>query len=409
MKRPRAFASLQFPNYRKYFAVQAFSSVGIWFGLIAQNWLVVELTDASGLALGITAALQFGPMLLLGLYAGVLVDRLNRRRVVMVTQTLAGSLALSLWFVVATGIATLWIVWLAVGLLGVVNAVDIPAREAFTKELVGRDHVANAVALNNGVLTAGRMAGPAAAGLLIAAADTSLAFLVNACTYGVVVLVLTQMNIKALFRSEPVARQPGQAREGLRYIREHDVLKPMVVVMLVAFTFAYNFQVLLPILAAETFGGGSSLFGYLMSAMGAGALVGSLLAASLAKTGIRYAMWTAGILAVAQFAVAASPEQWSAAGAAMFMGIAAALFQVTCSGTLQRETEEQKRGRVMAVYSISFTGTGMIGGPLIGAMAEAWGPRSAFVAAGIACVVAASLAWMAPRRALSPSSSQRPA
>jgi MFS family permease len=386
--RLQTFASLRSSSYRKYFFVQLVSTIGIWFRLIAEGWLVVELSDGSGWALGVTAALQFGPMLMFGLYAGVLVDRANRRRIVIITQALVGLLALVLWFVTSTGIVTLWMVWLAVGAMGVINAIDIPAREAFTKELVGRELIPNAVALNTGVLSVGRMLGPAAAGLLIANTGTPSAFLVNACTYGLVVVVLTRIKPKELFRGEPAARKPGQAREGLAYVADHDILRPVVAGMFLAFTFAYNFMVLLPILAFESFRGGSQLYGYLMSAMGSGYLIGSLVAASLTWTGVRHAATTASLLAAAQFAVAASPTGWTAAVAAAFMGFAASIFQITCSGTLQRETDEDKRGRVMALYAIGFTGTGAIGGPALGAIAEAWGPRGGFVAAGAACLAA---------------------
>lgn len=385
------FVSLRQPNYGIYFVTQIVSTMGIWVQLVAETWLVVELSSGSGLALGIANALTNAPVLLLGLYAGVLVDRINTRRMLVATQSAAGLLALVLWVLSITGLIRLWMIWIAVLLVGVINSVDVPARQAFTKELVGREHVANAVALNNGVTTAARMLGPAAGGLLIVATDVSVCFLVNALSFALVVVALLLLNVGALFAGEPVARRPGQIREGLAYVRGNPRLRTVVMLMFLVFTFGYNFQVLLPLLASQTFGGDSSLYGYLMSAMGIGALAGSLFAASQTRTGTRAARWTSVLLAMALGAVATAPGPLAGAGAAALMGATSSLFVVICSSTLQTESEEDVRGRVMSLFSIAFLGTGAIGGPVIGGIAEAFGPRTGFIVGALACVAAAGL------------------
>jgi MFS family permease len=236
------FASLRNPNFRLYLAAQVGSNIGAWIQITAENWLVLQLTD-SGLSLGITNALQFGPLVFFGLYGGVIADRFDRRRLLIVTQSALALLATAIGLLVATHLIQLWMIWLAALLLGLIIAVDKPALLTFVKDLVGEADLANAVALNNAVISSGRMIGPAVSGFLIASFGMAPSFFVNAVSFGLVVLVLVILDVARLHVTRPVERKPGQVREGLSYIWQDRVLTLTVIAMSVVFVAAYNFQV----------------------------------------------------------------------------------------------------------------------------------------------------------------------
>jgi MFS family permease len=232
----RAFRSLRIPNYRLFAGAELISVTGTWMQIVAENWLVLRLTG-SGLALGITTALQFLPLAFAAPYGGLLVDRMNKRRLIAATQTVAGLLALTTGVLTLVGLIRIWMVFAAALALGFVNAVDGPARQAFTQEMVGPEQVANAVALNNSIAMGARAFGPALGGILIASAGLGWAFVANALTYGLVVAALVLMRPGQLFPLERIPRRPGQVREGLRYAATRGSIRTVLVILAVVSIF----------------------------------------------------------------------------------------------------------------------------------------------------------------------------
>jgi len=283
--RRQTFAALAGPNYRLWFAGQSVSLAGTWMQMIAQSWLVLELTS-SGTAIGLVVALQTLPTLLLGPYAGVVADRLDKRRLMIGLQSTMGVLALALGLLTITGVVALWHVYLLALLLGLVNCFENPARQAFVLELVGPADLRNAVSLNSVLVNTARAVGPAVAGLVIAAGGIGLCFLINAASFVAVVASLLRMDTAALRPSVPTPRAPGQLREGLAYVRSTPALAVPLLMMTLVGCLAYEFQVVLPIVASDTFGGDASSYGFLTAAMGAGAVVGGLGVAARGRTGL---------------------------------------------------------------------------------------------------------------------------
>jgi len=267
------FAALRTPNYRRYFAGQAVSLVGTWMQTVAQGWLVLELTG-SGTALGMMAAAQFLPILLLAPYGGLLADRMDKRRLLIATQVALGSIALALGILVVTGVVQLWMVLVLALCLGLVTAIDNPVRQSFAQEMVSAKRLRNAVSLNSVMVNTARAVGPAMAGILIATTGTGVCFLINAASYAAVVFALAGMDTGALHPTAPAGREPGQIRQGLTYVAHtSELLIPLMMLALVG-TLAYEFQVVLPLLARGPLEGGAGTYGLLTSAMGAGAVVG---------------------------------------------------------------------------------------------------------------------------------------
>ncbi|MFL5267882.1 MAG: MFS transporter, partial [Stellaceae bacterium] len=354
------FASLRNPNFRLYLAAQIGSNIGAWIQITAENWLVLQLTD-SGLSLGITNALQFGPLVFFGLYGGVVADRYDRRRLLIVTQSALALLAAAIGLLVATHLIQLWMIWLAALLLGLIIAVDKPALLTFVKDLVGEADLANAVALNNAVISSGRMIGPAVSGFLIASFGMAPSFFVNAVSFGLVVLVLMILDVARLHVTRPVERKPGQVREGLSYIRQDRVLTLTVIAMSVVFVAAYNFQVLVPLLTSRMLGGSSELYGMVMSSLGLGAVAGSLLIASWVKPRvIMVALWC-GLLSIIHIWLALPFGVHFVLAGVFLLGVSSGFFNVTVASTLQLRARDDVRGRVMVMYSIGILGSGLIG------------------------------------------------
>ncbi|MFH8349577.1 MFS transporter [Streptomyces sp. NPDC018045] len=389
--RRRTFASLEQRNYRLYFLGQGISSTGTWLQLIAENWLIIRL-GGSGLALGIATALQFAPIAVFGAYAGVLVDRWNKRRLLLVTQSLSAMIAAAVGIVALTGTARIWMVWTAALLLGCVNAFDGPARQVFTVELVGIERVANAVALNNAVGVSARAVGPALGGLLIAALGIAPSFLLNAASYLIVLLTLTAMDSGQLRAVPAQPRQRGQVGAGLRYVRHRPALCTVLLMVAVIGILGTNFQLLLTLLAAETLHAGAALYGALMSCLGAGMLLGSLISAGRHHPTPRTAGLCSAALGLAYVFVALSPLLTLTFIGVAVMGTACGLFLATASATLHTATDDSMRGRVMALYTIAFLGTTPLGGPLIGSIAVHWSVTVALLASAASCLLAALLA-----------------
>src|SRR6266446_8814860 len=387
------FISLRNPNFRIYFVAQIGSNVGTWIQITAENWLILQLTD-SGLALGVTNALQFGPLVFLGLYGGVIADRCDRRCLLIVTQSALGLLAAVIGLLVAINLIQLWMIWLAALLLGLIMCIDRPALSSFIKDLVGEADLPNAVALNNAVISSGRMIGPVISGLLIASFGMAPSFFVNAISFGLVVLVLIILDVANLHMTKPAERKPGPVREGLSYIRQDRVLRLTVIAMSVVFVTAYNFQVLVPLLASRMLGGSSELYGIVMSSLGLGAVTGSLLIASWVKPGVMMVAVWCGLLSIFHIWLALPFGVYFALTGMFLLGVSCGFFNVTVTSTLQLRARDDVRGRVMAMYSIGILGSALVGAPLAGTFADTVGVSDTFlIIAAICAGTTAATAW----------------
>jgi MFS family permease len=375
-------------NFRLFFAAQAASNIGTWVQITVENWLVLELSH-SGLALAVTNALQFGPSVFLGMYGGVIADRHDRRRVLIITQACLGLLALGIGLLAGIGIVRVWIIWLAAGGLGFVKCFDMPALQGFVKDLVGVPNLQNAVAWTNAVTATGRMIGPAVGGIVLTSFGTAPGFLINAATFGLVVLVLANLRGAELVERVPVPRTSGQIRQGLTYLWGEPSLAATSVIMTVVFVAAYNFQISLALIASDILAGDSRIYGSLMSALGLGAAAGSLVLAWRPWTGLPMVLACAGALAAAQVALAAGHSLNPLLLASFAYGLSAGLFSVTVISTLQLGTPEDMRGRVMALYSACFLGSSPIGGPAFATLAAGIGVSTALRVTASICAVAA--------------------
>jgi MFS family permease len=389
----RTFASLRVPNYRRYFAGQIVSLSGNWMQIVAEMWLILQLTN-SGLAVGLTSALQFAPILLFGAYGGVLADRFDKRRLLMATQVLMAVPALALWALVIHGSIEPWMVMALVFVRGTVNAVDNPTRQSFVIEMVGADRVVNAVSLNSVIVHCARLFGPAVAGVLIATAGVGLCFLVNALSFTAMFLALRRMEPAALASPRPVQRERGALREALRYVMRTPALAVPLAMMALVSTLGFNFQVLLPLLAKFTFDGGPETYALLASSMAVGSIAGALAAGARGRVTLGLLIGASAAFAVFSLFAAGAPTVPLAVIALALAGAASVTFAAGVNSTLQLEVEPAMRGRVMALYSVVFLGSTPLGGPLVGWLAGVAGPRSGLVLAAAAALAASLFAWV---------------
>jgi MFS family permease len=368
----RSFDSLSVPNYRRYFAGQLVSLSGNWMQTVAEVWLILSLTG-SGIAVGLTTALQFLPMLLFGAWGGLLADRFAKRRLLMVTQLAMAVPALALFAVCAAGVVAPWMVFALVFVRGAINAIDNPTRQSFVIEMVGPGRVVNAVSLNSVIVHSARIVGPALAGALIATVGVGPCFAVNVASFGGMLFALAAMDPGQLRTAPRVGREPGAIRAALRYVRRTPELAIPLALMALLGTFGLNFQVVLPLLARFSFDGDASAYALLVSAMGVGAVSGALFGA-------------AALLA------AIAPSLALEIPILALLGASAVTFAAAINSSLQLAVEPAMRGRVMALYSVVFLGSNPIGGPLVGWLSEAYDPRAALLLAGVAGI---SSAWAA--------------
>ena len=387
----RSFSSLSVPNYRRYFVGQMVSLSGTWMQTVAALWLVLSLTG-SGVAVGLTTALQFLPMLLFGAWGGLLADRFSKRKLLMATQALMAIPALGLFIVTEAGIAAPWMVFLAVFAMGSVNAVDNPTRQSFAIEMVGPDRVVNAVSLNSVIVQSARIVGPAFAGLLIAGVGIETCFAVNVLSFGAMIYALWGMDPEKLRSGPRATRERGAIRAGLRYVRATPELAIPLALMALVGTFGFNFQVILPLLARFSFGGGASVYAALVSAMGVGSIIGALVTGSHGRTSPRLIAAAALAFGAAALVAAAAPAMAVEIIALVLLGAASVTFAATINSSLQLAVIPPMRGRVMSLYSVVFLGSTPIGGPLAGWLSQAYDPRWALVLAAISGL---SAAWAA--------------
>jgi MFS family permease len=381
-------------NYRIYLVGQSISLCGTWMQTVAQAWLVLKITG-SGTALGFVVALQFLPVLVLGPWGGVLADRMPKRRLLLMTQVAFGLLALLLGILTATDVVTLWMVYAVALCFGCVTALDNPARQTFVLEMVGREHLANAVTLNTVNINMARVIGPALAGLIIAVIGIAPCFLLNAASYVAVIIALLMMNKSELRPAPAQPRAKGQLRDGFRYVWSSPKLRTPLVMMAVVGTLAYEFQVILPLVAKYTFGGDAATYGLMTGAMGAGAVIGGLFTASRQRTGdgplIKATLVFGALIVVA----AIMPTLPLMVLLLVGVGAGSVTFLARANSTMQLRADPVFQGRVMALWAVAFLGTTPIGGPIIGWIGQNIGPRWGMVVGGVATLCAGAWGWYA--------------
>lgn len=386
-RRTRVFRSLREPNFRLFFSGHAVSVTGTWMQRVGQDWLVLELSD-SAIAVGVTMALQFLPMLFLGMVGGVTADRFDRRQLLMVTQSVSGILAALLAILTISDVITLPMVYaLALG-LGFVTVFDVPARQAFLTEMVPPEDYINAHALNSTVHNVGRLVGPAIAGVLISTVGAGAAFAVNAVSFLAVLVALVRMDPTRLRGIDVRAHGRGQVREGFRYVWANPDLRAAMFLVAVIALFGQNFRVVLPVLARDTFGQGAAAYGWLTSALGVGAVLGALAAAGRQRSSVRsLLLWTV-CFGVVNLAAAVVPNLMVALVAMVAVGIANITFNTLGRTLLQLRANPNMQGRVIALHGMVFLGSTPLGAPMLGWVCERWGARAGFVVAGTAALLA---------------------
>jgi MFS family permease len=393
----RSVSSLSVPNYRRYFVGQVISVSGNWMQLVAQMWLIVQLTG-SGVAVGLTAGLQFAPILLLGAWGGLIADRFPKRRVLMITQPLMALPAVALWALVAAGSVEPWMVYALVLVRGVVTAFDNPARQSFVIELVGQDRVVNAVSLNSVIVQAGRIIGPAAAGAVIALAGVGPCFALNALSFAAMLIALQRMDVAQLHPTAPAERAPRELRAGLRYVAASPSLWIPLGMMVVVGTLTFNFQVLLPLLASQTWHGTAATYALLTAAMAVGSVAGALASGARGRVSPRILVVAATAFGAVELVTAVAPSLPLQVLALVPLGAVSVTFSAGVNSMMQLNVTPAMRGRVMGLYSMVFLGSTPIGAPLVGWLAQVGGPRAGMALGGAAALVAAALAIAAYAR-----------
>ncbi len=386
------FAALSVPNFRRYTAGQSLSLIGTWVETVAQALLVLQLTH-SGTILGLATAARYGPILLLSPYAGVLVDRYPKRRILLLTQTGLGLVSTVLGASVLTGAIRLWQIYALAILFGMFSAVDNPGRQAFVQEMVGRSLIRNAVTLNTTTVNVARVIGPTIAALLVSTIGIGWCFIVNAVSFAFVIASLLSLDRARLHPVPPLRRQRGQLRAGLRYAaRKPAIARPLLMMALVG-TFTFEFETSLPLLARNTFHGGDTTYSWLLAGLGGGAVAGGLYAARYARTGVARLALVSVLYALSVGFVAIAPTLPIAIGACALAGAASIAFLTTSNSTIQLASEADYRGRMTALSATGLIGSTLIGAPIIGALSDLAGPRYALGLGAAACVAAAVVGY----------------
>ncbi len=391
------FSSLHVRNFRLYYIGQIISTSGTFMQSIAQAWLVLKLTN-SGTALGLTTALQYLPILILGPYGGVIADRISKRRILYFTQSISGALALILGILVATNLVQVWMVYILAFCLGMTNVFDNPTRQTFYVEMVGADNLRNAVTLYSTLVNLARIIGPAIAAGLIAAFGLAPCFIINGVSYFAVVIMLGMMRANELLTTPPVPSVKGQLQEGFKYVVSTPVIGASLLMMAIIGTLTFEFQVSLPLIAQFTFKGDASSYAFLSAAMGFGAAMGGIFFASR-KGIIPYKLVSASLLfGLAVLGAAFMPSLLLSGLVMVLVGISSINFSTLGNSTLQLESSPQMRGRVMSFWSVAFLGSTTIGGPIVGWVAEIAGARWGLALGGLAAVTTAGLGAITLRK-----------
>jgi MFS family permease len=385
----RIFRSLSVRNYRLFASGQVVSLTGSWMQRVGQDWLVLRLSHNSGTAIGITTGLQFLPLLLFGLYGGVIADRYPKRLLLIGTQAAMAVQAIAIAALDLSHMATIGDVYVLAFLLGMATAIDNPTRQAFVTEMVGPEHVVNAIGLNSATFNTARIVGPALAGLMIDLVGTGWVFVANAASFVAVIGSLLMMRDSELVRMPRVPRAPGQVREGLRYLRtERDLLVPIVLVGVIG-TLGFNFQITLALMDKVVLHRGAGAFGILSSSIAVGSLAGALIGARRVRPTRRLVVGSAAGFGVAACVAALMPNYLTLVLLLLPTGFGAIMFSTAANSTVQLGSDPAMRGRVMGLYMLVFAGGTPIGAPLVGWIAQAFGPRASIMLGGVSAIVAA--------------------
>ncbi len=392
----KTFSALEVPNYRLYVYGQGISLTGTWMQMAAQSWLVIQLTHSATM-LGIIVALQTLPVLLLAPYGGLIADRVDKRKATIVAQALMGLQALTLGILTITGNVHVWEIGVLAVVLGINNAFEGPARQSFMLELVGGEHLRNAVSLNSTMVNMARLVGPAIGGLMIAAVGTGWCFMFNAVSFIAVISSLMRMDKSQLDPVPPTPRTKGQVREGIRYVRGVPRLVIPLMMMGIVGCFTYEFQVSLPYLAQHGLHAGPAAYGFMTAAMGAGAAVWGLVVATKGKTGIRTLVLSCIAFGTMMTFATLAPTLAFELVALALVGAASISFMSQANATIQLSAAPEMRGRVMALWFIALQGSTSIGGPIVGLVMSQYGARAGLALGALTCFIVAAGGAMALR------------
>ena len=395
------FASLRNRNFRVYFVGQTISTIGTWTQKVAQAWLVLEVTG-SPVALGVTAALQSLPTLVLGPWSGLIADRFDKRRILLFTQAASIVPALVLGILTAIGFVPLWALLLTATVLGVIESIDKPARQTIVVEMVGRDQLINAITLNNITINAGRLIGPALAGLLITWVGLPVSFFINALSFVAVLVSLMLLHTDLFERDVPIARAPGQVRAGFRYVRGRPVLFGPLLLLAITGLLAWEWTVTIPLFARDALDGDAQTVGWLFTAMGAGAIVGALLIASSLRASLVHLIAASLVFAAALLAISVAPSLLIALILLFVLGTAGVAYRATTSSLAQLRSSPEMRGRTMSLFVIAIGGTSPLGAPLLGWLCEVVGIRWTMAIGGAATAITAIAVYFYLRRSEEP-------
>lgn len=395
----RTFDSFAVHNFRLYFIGQGISLCGTWMQTIALSWLVLELTH-SGTKLGLVTAAQFLPILLFGVWGGVIADRFNKRKILYFTQTVFGILALIIGLLVVSHHIELWMVYVIAACMGLTTVLDNPARQTFVVEMVGPDKLRNAISLNSTIVNLARIIGPSFAAILIATVGVGDCFLFNAVSYIAVLIALAAMRQSELYPQKRADKEhKGGVVDGLKYVWNEPKLRSTLLMMLIIGTFTYEFPVIMPLFATVSLHGNATTYSAISAAMGLGAVFGGLYTAGKRSVEQKQLVTVAILFGLAMIFISVMPNLLSALLFTVIMGAMSIVFIALGNTTLQLTSRPEMRGRVMSLWSIAFQGTTPIGGPIIGAIADHSNPRVGILVGGEAALVAAIVGTLAFRKA----------
>ncbi|OGG60919.1 hypothetical protein A3C86_03460 [Candidatus Kaiserbacteria bacterium RIFCSPHIGHO2_02_FULL_49_16] len=388
--RHNTFASLKIRNYRLYFSGQIISVAGTWMQTVALGWLVLQITG-SGAQLGAVVATTFLPLLIFGPLGGAIADRFDKHRMLIYTQSALATLALSLSILVYSGATKVWMLYVFAFLYGLVRSVDEPTGQAFVLEMVDESYMKNAVSLNSMRGNLARAIGPMVAGVLIAGVGIAFCFLFNALSYVAVIWMLIIMDKSELRRENVIAKQPQTIRDGIRFILATPLIKNTLIMMAIIGTFAYEWQVSLPLLAQRTFHGNAASYAALMSSFGIGAVIGGLYAASRHKISTRNLILFVFLFGVSIIAASLMPTLQLAILGMVFVGFFSINLTSTANTMVQLESTPEMRGRVMSFWTVAMMGSTAIGGPIIGLVGEHIGARYGLFVGGLSALIAVAI------------------
>jgi MFS family permease len=394
--------SFRHRNYRILFPANAVSNIGTWAQRVAQDWLVLELTNNSGTYLGLVSAVQFLPILLFSLHGGKFADRFNKRKALILTNVLGGASSLVLGILVVTESVLLWQVFVLAGVLGLSNAIDGPVRQSFTSEIVGPEDLANAVSLNSANFNAGRLIGPAVSGGLIAAFGTGPSFLINALSYLFVIAALIKLNEKTFFR-EDQEKSDGNIREGIKYVKSRPDIYVVLLIVLFVSTFGLNFQIFNALMATKEFGLGPASFGLMGTFVAIGSLTGAIGSARLERfRSTKFVIKGGIVFSTSVIILSVLPTFTVYMIWLPICGLSALTTLVSANSLVQTSSDTAIRGRVMGLYLLVFMGGAPFGSPLIGVTTELIGIRPTITICGTISLVASILVWFIYKNRVTP-------